>query len=106
MKREFVQKTNQSPFINKQKNTIEFYLQHGCAEQVSLCGSFNNWEPDVLIMEPGENGMWRVEIPLLAAGKYFYKFYVDEHIWLEDVDNPWREPDGLNGWNSVLLLEN
>lgn len=106
LKKEFVQKMNQSPFINKQKNTIEFYLQHGCAEQVSLCGSFNDWEPDVLIMEPGENGIWRIEIPLLASGKHFYKFYVDEHIWLEDIDNPWREPDGLNGWNSVLLLEN
>ena len=99
-------KAHQSPIINHDRNTIAFFLQHSCAEQVSLCGSFNNWAQDVLLLEPGENGLWKIEIPLLPKGKHVYKFLVDERYWLEDVDNPWREPDGVNGWNSVLFLEN
>jgi len=23
-------------------------------------------------------------------------------MWVEDVDNPYREPDGIVGWNSIL----
>ena len=42
---------------------------------------------------------------MLPNGKYYYKFIIDERMWVEDVDNPNREPDGVNGWNSVLMVE-
>lgn len=61
---------------------------------------------DVLLREPGKNGMWKIEIPILSAGRYHYKFFPDDKMWMEDVDNPYREPDGFSGFNSVLLIEN
>jgi len=106
LKREHYIKNNKSPFVNKEKNTVEFYINNDCAEQISLAGSFNNWAQDVLLMEPSRNGLWSIELPLLNKGKYTYKFFVDSKEWVADVDNPYREPDGFNGFNSVLIIQN
>ena len=88
------------------QKTIGFYVQHDCASQISLAGSFNHWAQDVLLLEPGKNGLWKIEIPMLPAGRYQYKFFVDDRSWIEDVNNPYREPDGFSGFNSILIIEN
>ena len=106
LKRQPVMKSHTSPFINREKNSIEFYIENECAEQISLAGSFNHWAQDVLLLEPSTNGLWKIEIPLLAEGKYAYKFFIDGKTWMEDVDNPYREPDGFNGFNSLLFIQN
>lgn len=95
-----------SPAFNEQQQIISFYLQHECASQVSLAGNFNHWAQDILLMEPGENGVWKIDIPMLPKGRYQYKFFVDEKVWIEDVNNPYREPDGFSGFNSILIIEN
>jgi serine protease AprX len=97
--------TSQSPVVNNGKNVIEFSIHHECATQITLAGSFNNWSEEVLQLEPGRYGTWKISIPLLPAGRYHYKFRVDQSYWLEDVNNPYREPDGFNGFNSVLLIK-
>ena len=95
---------SESPFINRERNTIEFVFHSDYAEQISLSGSFNHWAKDVLILEPGADGLWKIDIPMLPEGRYLYKFCLDEKIWVEDVDNPYREPDGFSGFNSILLV--
>ncbi len=102
----FSMKQHVSPFINKRKKAIEFYIQNPCASHISLAGTFNNWAHDALLLEPSENGLWKIQIPMLPKGTYQYKFFVDDKIWAEDIENPYRQPDGLNGFNSVLLIEN
>ena len=99
-------KTVSSPHINPKKKTISFYIHNDCAHQISLAGSFNHWAQDVLLMEPGKNGVWKIEIPILPKGRYHYKFFLDDKMWMEDIDNPYRQPDGLNGFNSLLMIEN
>jgi serine protease AprX len=106
LKRELIMKQNTSPFVNQQKNSIEFYMQSDCASQISLAGTFNHWAQDVLLLEPGRNGLWKIEIPMLPAGRYSYKFFIDDKMWVEDVDNPYREPDGFAGFNSLLIIDN
>lgn len=93
-----------SPHINPKKKTIEFYIHNDCAQQISLAGSFNHWAHDALLMQPVKKGLWKIEIPILPKGRYHYKFFLDDKMWMEDVDNPYREPDGLSGFNSVLLI--
>jgi serine protease AprX len=93
-----------SPNIDHKLKTIRFYLQHEYASQISLAGSFNQWADDELLLEPCRNGIWKIEIPLLPAGRYQYKFLVDEISWVEDIYNPYREPDGFNGFNSILII--
>jgi serine protease AprX len=105
LQKEIIMKLNPSPFINHQKNTIEFFIENTCAEEISLAGSFNHWANDVLLMEPSKNGFWKIEIPMLTGGKYLYKFLIDHKHWMEDVDNPYREPDGFSGFNSILFIE-
>jgi serine protease AprX len=94
----------QTPLVNTGNNIVEFYVHHDWATEISLAGSFNNWAEDELQLEPGRHGAWRISIPLLKPGRYYYKFHVDQTHWLEDVNNPLREPDGYNGFNSVLLI--
>ena len=106
LKREVFAKPPESPLVNRKQQSIEFYVQHDNASQISLAGSFNQWAQDVLLMEPHKNGLWKIEIPLLPAGRYQYKFFIDECYWMEDVDNPYREPDGLAGFNSIFVIEN
>ena len=100
-----IMKEHSSPFINTRKNTIKFFIKNTCAEEISLTGSFNHWANDVLQLEPSVNGVWKIEIPMLPAGRYSYKFLIDNRHWMEDVDNPFREPDGFNGFNSILIIE-
>ena len=104
LKRETFMYIRQSPFVNKDDNTIEFYAHSDTAGQISLSGSFNHWAKDVLLLEPGKNGVWKITIPMLPAGRYAYKYCVDEKIWMEDVDNPFREPDGFSGFNSIFTV--
>jgi len=106
LNRQLMSKPEISPVVNSQQKTIGFYVQHDCASQISLAGSFNHWEQDSLLLEPGINGIWKIEIPVLPAGRYRYKFFVDDKLWMEDINNPYREPDGFSGFNSILIVEN
>jgi 1,4-alpha-glucan branching enzyme len=93
-----------SPYINPRKRTIQFFLQNNCASHVSLSGSCNHWEHDSLLMKPENNGVWKIEIPMLPKGVYHYKFFVDDKMWTEDIYNPNREPDGVTCFNSILTI--
>jgi 1,4-alpha-glucan branching enzyme len=97
-------KLHQSPYVNKRKKTIEFHIAIHSASHISLAGTFNQWAHDELEMKPAKNGMWKIEIPMLPHGKYHYKFFIDDRMWMEDIENPYREPDGVIGWNSVLNI--
>jgi serine protease AprX len=106
VQKEWVSEPERSPYVNRVKNCIEFIIHHEGAGQISLAGSFNLWAKDVLFMEPGRDGLWKIEIPMLPGGKYGYKYFVDESVWLEDVNNIYKEPDGFGGFNSLLWVEN
>lgn len=101
-----------SPCIDPEKMTIAFTLQsdyqnHISVEgvhQVSLAGTFNHWSQDVLLLKQDSDGVWKIELPMLPKGKYHYKFFVDDKMWLEDVANSYREPDGFTGFYSVLIV--
>jgi len=94
-----------SPFIDIKRNCITFFFEHDTAHQVSLVGSFNDWTRDVLLLQPGENGGWMIEISMLPDGRYTYKFVVDEAQWVEDAGNPFREPDTFGGFNNFFTVE-
>ena len=95
-----------SPLIDRKRKTIQFVTQNYCALQISLTGTFNQWATDVLLLQSFRGGIWKIEIPMLPPGHYRYKFLVDEKLWIEDVNNPYREPDGFSGFNSLLIIEN
>lgn len=97
-------KPYQSPFIDEREKTIKFYIQNTCADHISLTGSFNHWAKDELPLKPHQDGVWSIEIPMLPQGKYHYKFIIDDRMSMEDIENQYREPDGVTGWISVLNI--
>ena len=91
------------PYVNKRKRTIRFIIHNSCADHIALSGSFNHWAHDELLLKHKKDN-WYIEIPMLPQGKYHYKFYIDGRMWMEDIENMHREPDGVSGWNSVLMI--
>ncbi|HTE26689.1 early set domain-containing protein [Flavitalea sp.] len=92
------------PFINERKKTIQFHLKMKAVSHVSLSGTFNKWSTNELEMKHVENDDWVIEIPMLPHGKYYYRFLIDDKMWIEDIENQLREPDGVVGFYSVLTV--
>lgn len=64
------------------ENELLFVLPALNAENVSVVGSFNDWEPSPLSDEDGD-GIWtaRVSVP---PGRYEYAFVIDGRWWGQD----------------------
>ncbi len=72
------------------------------AGEVYLAGEFNGWAADSDLMAKGEDGVWRLVLPL-DPGRYEYKFVIDG-VWQEDPDNPETTPDPYGGKNSIVTV--
>ncbi|MGD1048477.1 MAG: isoamylase early set domain-containing protein [Candidatus Krumholzibacteriaceae bacterium] len=81
-------------------NIVIKYASASAAE-VSIIGSFNNWEPGATLMKREANGGWTATLQL-RPGRYSYKLLVDRKQRIVDPSNPVTEPDGFGGRNSVL----
>lgn len=81
-----------------------FLLHDHDVREVTVVGSWDRWK------EPGtpavavEPGLWEAHVAGLAPGRYVYKFRLGPKRWLTDPGNPWREHDGLGGWNGVFVV--
>lgn len=82
---------------------IVFRYHDDRATTVSIAGDFNDWDPSVL--EKCYDGLWKIAIPCQPAGKYRYKFLIDEAAWVEDPSHALKEPDEFDGFNSVLAID-
>jgi serine protease AprX len=83
---------------------ILFFFHDDEAEDISLCGDFNEWKQDEIKLKKQASGFWRAELEILPAGKYRYKFVVDKQRWAEDASNGLKEADGFGGFNSILYV--
>jgi serine protease AprX len=93
-----------TPVINRLARKISFYYHNDTANSVALVGSFNDWKTGLLFGRNG-HGIWKAEIPMLPQGTYFYKFLVDNRVWVGDPENLFSEPDGFNGLNSRFTID-
>ena len=85
------------------KSTVTFSYRPERAEaKVFVAGDFNGWNPTATPMERMGDGYFRATVEI-ADGRHGYKFVVDGK-WISDPLNPTREPDGHDGFNSVLVL--
>src|SRR5205085_199898 len=85
-------------------DTVTFYCYQPGARQVSLVGTFNNWQPAAGAMWECRPGVWQIILPALARGPHTYKFLVDDEHWTHDLDNPARIADGTGGFFSLLSI--
>jgi 1,4-alpha-glucan branching enzyme len=79
---------------------VAFVLSSREAEQVYLCGDFNQWSPRSLPMiRRGEEHSWEKRL-VLAPGRYEYKFIVNG-IWIHNPDAAENVPNVHGSLNSV-----
>lgn len=97
---------------------VRFIFDAPSATEVWLAGTFNNWTADkskpkypnaeisqgaLIPMKKDEKGYWNVTIPL-PAGRYQYKYVVDQLVWREDPNSPEFVDDGFGGKNSIIIV--
>ncbi len=83
---------------------VVFLLHQHSAEQIRLIGSWDYWSPPGIPFAIIEPGLWRARLPLPTPGTYFYKFLIDDQVWLDDPLNLHKAPDRLGGLNSVFEI--
>jgi 1,4-alpha-glucan branching enzyme len=70
------------------------------AEEVALCGEFNDWSADDIKLERDSKGKWQATVSL-RPGEYRYRYLIDgerwENAWTADayVANPFGAEDSL-----------
>jgi 1,4-alpha-glucan branching enzyme len=74
------------------------------ARSVALCGDFNEWNQLNTPLAREADGIWRVRIDSLRAGRYRYKFVIDDDKWVDDPANGLKEPDEFGGFNSLVNI--
>ena len=82
---------------------IDFKLYAPRAKQVSLAGSFNNWDTRSLSARKDTKGNWAVKVNL-KPGRYEYKFVVDGS-WLNDPRCTACVPNAFGGQNCIVEIK-
>ena len=89
---------------NNRKQKVTFSIYSPDAEEVTLIGDFNNWNPKKHPMKKDGNGLWAKSV-IIPPGQYEYKYLIDGE-WKEDPQNILTVPNSYGTRNSVLNLGN
>ncbi|MHB8588415.1 MAG: isoamylase early set domain-containing protein [Candidatus Dormibacteraceae bacterium] len=71
------------------------------ANEIALCGDFNNWSTTATKLKRAKSGSWRVTVPLQTGRSYRYRFLLDGTHWENDwsadgyVRNPYGTDDSV-----------
>jgi 1,4-alpha-glucan branching enzyme len=79
---------------------VRFALERADANQVYLCGDFNEWSATNLPMIRREAGRWEKRVTL-PPGRYEYKFIVDG-TWTADPSGAQEVVNAFGSTNSVV----
>ena len=79
---------------------VRFVLINADAQEVSVAGSFNNWNPTFTRLTNLGHGQWVRELSL-PVGRYEYQFVVDGR-WIHDRAALELAENPLGGMNSIL----
>ncbi|MEW6731814.1 MAG: S8 family serine peptidase [Acidobacteriota bacterium] len=91
-----------SPVIKD--GALAFLYNDEQATSVSLASDFNDWDISSMPFHKGTEGLWEITVPAPSPGRYRYKYVLDGSRWIDDPGNGMREPDGFNGFNSVVKI--
>ena len=59
------------------------------AESVALCGEFNDWSSETILMARDDEGAWKATVLLPPGNSYRYRFLIDGSYW----ENSWSAPE-------------
>ncbi len=90
--------------VHEVDGRLLFVYHNRVPRSVAVAGSFNGWDAQSFRLQESKDGWWSLLLPKPASGEYHYKYVIDGAVWLEDPANKQREPDGLGGWNSKVVV--
>jgi 1,4-alpha-glucan branching enzyme len=74
------------------------------AQEVALCGEFNNWSTDDIKLARNLDGPWRTIVVLEPGRSYRYRYLLDKQRW----ENAWHAddyvPNPYGGEDSVIVV--
>jgi hypothetical protein len=82
---------------------VHFQVSAPSARNVSLAGSFNNWDAAGLSLHRAADGSWEATVAL-PVGEHRYQFVVDGQRWIPDPAAQAQVDDGFGGTNSVIVV--
>lgn len=83
---------------------VTFLLHDDDARHVAVLGSWDDWRSPGLPALAARPGLFRATRAPLPPGRYAYKFVLDGDRWLADPANPRKSPNGVGGFDSVLVV--
>ncbi len=92
------------PVLAKSIPMVEFTYtppEDKTVNRVAVAGSFNGWNSGSNVMEKGEDGIFRVNMPVMP-GNHLYKLVIDGD-WVPDPGNPDKQEGGYE--NSLLTVK-
>ena len=82
---------------------VFFWRPRSDGEEVTLAGDFNEWVPDRRVVSIPD-AQRTIKFIRLSPGRYRYRWVVDG-VWVEDPTNPSRIPSTVEGFDSVLEVD-
>ena len=97
-------KKEKAPLPSKKKGDgeIKFVFLAPEAGEMYLTGDFVQWNPKLIPMKKGKDGLWKAKV-LLPPGRYEYKFIMDGQ-WVQDIPGAERVPNPFGTENGVIQV--
>src|SRR5687768_15164245 len=81
------------------RKRVTFKIVAPQASDVTLCGTFNEWDPVRHPLKKDSAGVWKTQVTL-PAGTYEYRYVVDGE-WRDDPEANLRVPNPFGSENCV-----
>jgi 1,4-alpha-glucan branching enzyme len=81
---------------------VQVTVNHADAREISIAGTFNNWEPSRTPLKPVDDDWWVAEL-MLPPGDHEYRYVVDGK-WVCDPRSPKQVPNPYGSYNSVIIV--
>ena len=75
------------------------------AETVALCGDFNDWSVQSVMLERGSDGSWGATVALEPGRSYRYRYLLDGRCWENDWHADRYMPNSHGGTDSVVVVQ-
>jgi 1,4-alpha-glucan branching enzyme len=84
---------------------VTFQLPEVAAgETVQVCGEFNDWSEDGLVLARRKDGRFSATVTLDGGRRYRYRYLVDGERWENDWEADDYVPNDFGGDDSVIDL--
>jgi hypothetical protein len=93
----------ESPAVERERVVYRLHDPARRLRSVEWVGALGSWKPQP--MRELDSGVFELARPRPTPGRFPYKFLLGDGRWCVDPRNPVREPDGMGGWNSVLVVD-